>query len=125
MGQGHSRSHKKNLIFSLHITPIHYSFSPAPLHCFSAKSPAQILHPAHKPRGDARRQRQPDVRGRGLAHAVPEVDHGPGGADQGGGDAAGTQRAGGHQHPPVGQLHLRGHVVAGRDRGHGSGHRQR
>lgn len=63
--------------------------------------------------------------GRGLPHALCQVDHGPAGADQGGGDAVGTQRAGGHKHSWVGQLHMRGHLISGHDRGHSPGHRKR
>ena len=63
---------------------------------FSAKSPTQILYSTHQPRGDARRQRQPDMCGSGLTDALREVDDGLGGADQRGGDAIGAQRPGGH-----------------------------
>lgn len=63
--------------------------------------------------------------GSGLANALRQVDDGPGGADQGGRDANGTQRAGGHQHTRVGQLHLRGHLISGHNRSHRSGHCQR
>lgn len=114
------------LAFSLHarlfnnkwskIVTVHW------LYFLSAKSPTQILHSAHKPRSDARWEREPDVRGSGLADALRQVDHGRRGADQGGGDAIGTQRAGGHQHQGVGQLHLCGHIFSGHDRSYSSGH---
>lgn len=91
----------------------------------SAESSSQVLHSANQPGGDARRQRQLDVRGRGVAHALRQVDDGPGGAHQGRRDAAGSQCAGGHQHTRVGQLHLCGHVIAGPDRSHRPGHCQR
>ena len=91
----------------------------------SAKSSTQILHSTHQPRGDARRQRQPDMCGGGLAHASRQVDEWRGGPDQGRRDASGSQRAGGHQHPGVSQLHLRGHILSGHDRSHSPGHCQR
>lgn len=91
----------------------------------SAESSSQVLYSAYQPGGDARRQRELDVRGGGVAHALRQVDDGPGGAHQGRRDAAGSQRAGGHQHTGVGQLHLCGHVITGPDRSHRPGHCQR
>lgn len=92
-----NHTHKKNHIHLAH--PTYLLFSPVPLHPLSAKSPTQILHSTHKPRGDARRQCQPDLRGSGLTNALRQVDEGPGGADQGRQYANGTQCDGGHQHP--------------------------
>ena len=79
----------------IHLTYPTYSLL-CPVPFCSAESPTKILHSAHQPRGDAGRQHQPDVRGGGLSDALRQVDDRPGGADQGGGDASGTQRAGGH-----------------------------
>ncbi|CAL8301615.1 unnamed protein product [Gadus morhua 'NCC'] len=39
-------------------------------------APSPLLQPTHRPRGDAGRQREPDVRGGWLARALRQVDHG-------------------------------------------------
>lgn len=119
MRRGHQK--KNQHLLSIDFFHRHSHFIPM---C-SAESCSQVLHSAHQPRGDARRQCQLDMRGSGLTHALRQVDDGPGGADKGRRDAPGSQRAGGHQHTGVSQLHLCGHIIAGCDRIHRPSHCQR
>lgn len=96
----------------------------APLYSHSSPCAAPFLHPPHQSWGDARRQRQPDLRRSRRSHALRQVDKWWSGADPGGWDAHWPQCSGAHQHPPICQLHLCGHILPGHDRDYSSDHSQ-
>lgn len=91
----------------------------------SASCPPSLLHPPSWQWDHARGERQHHLRGRGLSHALREVDAGSWRPDARGWHAHRPQRAGADRCAPIQQLHMCRNVNAGRDRGRGSDHCER
>lgn len=87
----------------------------------SSRGPS-LLHPTRQPRDHARRQRQHHLRGRGVTHALRQVDAGSGGPDPRRRHARGPQRLGAHGRQGFRQLHVCGHVQFGSHRSRCSDH---